>query len=137
MPTAAQMEARVRTRTLAFKGLAWCNKCEQVKDLDDFSPGRNSNGRTSFCKECMREYPQDHRTASIRKRWGMTPEEYDTIMQEPCAICGDESKHLDHDHETGAVRSPLCAPCNMALGLLNDDPDRLRAAADYLELFDA
>jgi hypothetical protein len=27
----------------------------------------------------------------------------------------------------------LCANCNTAIGLLGDDPDRVRAAAQYLE----
>lgn len=50
-----------------------------------------------------------------------------------CAICGQPKEVLDHDHSTGAVREPLCNNCNRTLGLMADDPARLRAAADYLE----
>jgi len=41
--------------------------------------------------------------------------------------------HIDHDHVNGAVRGVLCAKCNTAIGLMGDSPDRLRAAADYIE----
>jgi hypothetical protein len=39
----------------------------------------------------------------------------------------------DHDHTTGQFRGWLCHRCNVSLGLMADDPVRLRAAADYLE----
>ncbi len=40
---------------------------------------------------------------------------------------------IDHDHKTGQVRSLLCKKCNGVLGLVDDDPALLRAAADYIE----
>ena len=61
-----------------------------------------------------------------------------------CAICGQPPKpdgvraagrlHVDHDHVTGAVRALLCNECNRALGYLRDDPNLMRAAAEYVEL---
>ena len=60
-----------------------------------------------------------------------------------CAICWQPEKrrnrngaivalHVDHDHETGAVRALLCYTCNSGLGSFRDDPALLRAAADYI-----
>jgi hypothetical protein len=54
-----------------------------------------------------------------------------------CAICQREEAVvgrlvIDHDHATGRVRRLLCNRCNLALGLLDDDPTRLEAAAAYL-----
>jgi len=81
--------------------------------------------------------------------YGLTLEDYEAlyaIQGGVCAVCSrPESKRhsrsneplqlsVDHDHETGAVRGLLCGACNMALGLLQDEPDRLRAAIEYLEV---
>jgi hypothetical protein len=42
--------------------------------------------------------------------------------------------HLDHCHQSGQVRGVLCRNCNVALGLMADNPERLRRAAEYLEV---
>lgn len=53
-----------------------------------------------------------------------------------CAICSSEIEgknlHRDHDHQTGEWRGLLCRDCNLAIGLMRDDPDRMVAAAFYV-----
>jgi hypothetical protein len=95
--------------------------------------------------------PRARRLASYRKyRTGLTQEMFDRLLEyqgHACAICrspepgGKGSWHIDHDHACcpGArscgkcVRGLLCGACNMALGLLHDDPARLQAALRYLD----
>lgn len=76
------------------------------------------------------------------KRYGITAQEWEAKYIEQkggCALCGckeNSNGHrlaVDHCHKTGAFRGLLCHSCNRAIGLLGDDPDRLREAAKYLE----
>ncbi|MXQ67787.1 hypothetical protein GQ466_27585 [Actinomadura rayongensis] len=71
-----------------------------------------------------------------RVRWGLDAadiEDLVTIQQGGCAICVDRpAEHVDHCHETGAVRGMLCGGCNTGMGQLRDDPAVLRRAIDYV-----
>lgn len=50
-----------------------------------------------------------------------------------CAICSTTATLVgDHDHATGEPRGVLCRNCNLAIGYMADDPERLVAAARYL-----
>lgn len=55
-----------------------------------------------------------------------------------CASCGEyvENPHTDHDHHTGDVRGLLCSNCNMALGLLHDNTNKIIALGVYRERFE-
>lgn len=39
---------------------------------------------------------------------------------------------VDHFHDNGAIRGLICAKCNRGLGLFDDSPTLLLAAAQYL-----
>jgi len=83
----------------------------------------------------------EQRRAWLAHRYGMTEEGYSQIWDEQqgcCAICSvpaakGEPLHVDHDHETGAVRGLLCGHCNRAIGLVRDDPVIAKKAAGYLD----
>lgn len=58
-------------------------------------------------------------------------------QQGVCAVCarkphGKYTLVVDHCHKTGRVRGLLHNNCNRALGYLQDDPDVVARAADYL-----
>jgi hypothetical protein len=78
----------------------------------------------------------------LKSMYGILQEDYDALLASQnghCAICGGDrfdkrrkALGVDHDHLTGVVRGLLCRSCNLAIGLLRDDPALLRAALDYL-----
>ena len=45
---------------------------------------------------------------------------------------GKRGVHVDHDHETGKVRGLLCAQCNVALGQLEENANRMIGLATYI-----
>jgi Autographiviridae endonuclease VII len=129
-------------------------------------------GRKSACRECIRasgrDYwrkvgrhkdpskrkkykldPQKSRQLSIKKNYGMTSEEYQSMLDRQnglCASCnnpetakGNTGKlkplAVDHDHVTGKVRSLLCSNCNQALGCLKEDPERVNALLRYIKQY--
>lgn len=85
--------------------------------------------------------PEYRRAAMLRRKWGMTEDDYLAmfVKQEGrCVICrthqDDLSKRLciDHDHETGKIRELLCHNCNTGIGNLRDSTELLMAATKYL-----
>jgi hypothetical protein len=85
------------------------------------------------------------RASDLKTRFGITIEEYEARRESQrlsgnlCGLCKqpldnvDSTPNLDHDHETLQLREFLHRACNMALGLLKDDPKICRMAAEYLE----
>lgn len=57
-----------------------------------------------------------------------------------CKICKDKEKSrtkinltVDHCHKTGKIRGLLCHSCNVVLGLLKEDINRIKNIINYLE----
>lgn len=77
----------------------------------------------------------------LRRRYDMTVEQVEALIAKQgraCAICTTAFTSklrpcVDHCHTTGAVRGLLCKKCNWGLGSYDDNPERLRTAAEYLE----
>jgi len=139
-----------------------CSKCKTIKSESEFhkltnrNPGRNN--RASECKDCAKivnqkyidnnrkEYLRKHKIRSRFNKTGFTPELFNQRLEEQggiCAICGTDKPggqgdwQADHCHNTKIPRGLLCWHCNVALGLMKDNPERLRNAAAYLEQYNA
>jgi hypothetical protein len=144
-----------------------CSKCGTDKPRDCFNRAkRSADGFQPWCRDCTRAYtsrwsknnperrnasararyaanPAPHversRRVIVKRKYGLTLEEYEAIIGKGCAICGRQGPSgpggmaLDHCHTTGKIRAALCTNCNQGLGQFFDDPVRLRVAADYLE----
>lgn len=105
--------------------------------------------RAAYMREYSRKMreanPKYHKAMHIKKRYGITIDQYDYMLAEQngcCAICGKEEANeirgkipslaIDHDHATGAIRALLCSNCNRGLGLFNDSVELLAKACEYV-----
>lgn len=101
------------------------------------SPVAYKSGRRRYCSdECQLA------SALKASRWrvkGLVPGQVPLV----CGLCGVSGQELDIDHDHACCsgrracgkcfRSFLCRSCNVGLGLFGDDPERLLAAAEYIE----
>ena len=140
-----------------------CPRCSNIKPIDQFGkrPNGKPKGYCRECEAAYQRNHaaseggrEQHRQARakwnegnhgyfLEYRYGITRDDYDRMLEEQgggCAICGTSSPGgrdkvfaVDHCHDSNEVRGILCPPCNRGLGQFNDDPARLRAAAEYLE----
>jgi hypothetical protein len=118
------------------------NPSDRVRAWRKANPERNAELNRLSVQRWRERNPDRVKAnqAAQRTSYGLTLEELDAMWQAQsgrCAICGVPERTtrrlaIDHDHTTGAVRGLLCQRCNMALGMFEDDPDRLTAAAAYL-----
>jgi hypothetical protein len=90
------------------------------------------------CRNCWRDSRRDAepyhkrqqtwRRASLKRSFGITPEQHDAMRAsqgDRCAMCRRDfgtkiadRPHVDHCHATGKVRGLLCFRCNTALGFI-------------------
>jgi hypothetical protein len=86
------------------------------------------------------ERTKRHKRASACKRYGLTLQGWDHLFasqDQRCAACradehGGRNWHVDHCHLTGRVRGILCHRCNVALGMLEDSPERVLSLHEYV-----
>jgi hypothetical protein len=127
--------------------------CKNGHEFNLVNTGFYSNRGGRSCRICCREtaarwranHPDTNTHRSLMRKYGITIDDYRAILQGQsgcCAICGTDDPGtnrtrlgVDHCHATKKVRGLLCDSCNVGIGKFRDDPARLRAAADYLELF--
>jgi len=132
--------ARYTTNTSGNKYTkVFCTKCGdgRAKKYRANDPGK---AKKKYREQNERRRENGYRRAyHVKKKYGLTMEQVDAIIllqSGTCAICPTSvtrNSHIDHDHISGKVRGVLCGRCNPAIGKMQDDPARLRRAADYIE----
>ena len=93
------------------------------------------------CDECRAWRKVHGRKSWIKKTYGLTTEDFESMWVSQDGLCDSCSDplvygpncHIDHDHTTGAVRGLLCRGCNHALGNLKEEPRRMLALVDYIK----
>lgn len=98
-----------------------------------------------FCEACATKARNRTRIHNLAHAYHISEEDFMELLERQlyrCAICGDEfdmdksandkGPHVDHDHNSGAIRGILCGKCNTGIGMFNDQPELLAKATAYL-----
>lgn len=98
-------------------------------------------------KKNFRLRGREYKSNALFRLYGITLDQYEEMLKSQngvCKICGDppqggktstSSLHVDHNHVTGNVRALLCNRCNLAVGLLRDNPGLAEKTVEYLKEF--
>lgn len=129
-------------------GHRWCTTCRAELPLKNFQQdGSAPDGISRICRDCIRD-------RRIAEYYGISGEQYRTLLDEQggvCRICRkpETATHqsgtlrrlaVDHDHKCcpgkkscgKCVRGLLCARCNSAIGLVGEDLAVIERMAVYL-----
>src|SRR3990167_7429107 len=121
---------------------------EWAKNADALHHSRY-NWREKFPEKAKKLSSEQAQRRRFRK-YGLTQAQYDQILcqqNEVCAACREvpstssvgqglnkyDDFVVDHNHVTGKVRGLVCTNCNVALGMIRDNPSTARKLATYLE----
>ena len=134
-----------RERRLAQKREYYARNKDKILEYNR----RYRDAHPEWLRDKRQEYRARNREAlasrAMHKRSGFTYG-YKRALAEAqgncCAICGTSFEgmrtgniHADHCHANKLPRGVLCGSCNLGLGRFKDSPERLRAAADYIEKY--
>ncbi len=154
------IDGRFKRKDTPIETERQCRMCKTYKPIDEFSWNDKLKARRkTICKPCdckradkwAKDHPdaraEIHRTRHLKRKYGLSRAQFDQMTADQnglCAICNGPQQEgrgknlcVDHCHGTNKIRQLLCHNCNTAIGALNDRPDILRRAADYIEKHEA
>jgi len=110
---------------------------------------QTKEGRSEYLKAHRAANPLLYKGKHFLKKFGITLADYQAKLEEQkgvCAICAKPESgtrngivrwlNVDHNHETNEVRGLLCTNCNVAVGMMFEDRNIMRAAITYLDEWD-
>jgi len=129
-----------------------CISCNTIKPISKFEWQKNRPNPRRKCQDCRhkeRDYEKEYafRNKRRKERYWQDPDKarqewekhkYGVCKEDfgykQCWICGSEHRIcIDHCHDSGDARGLLCTKCNTALGMFDDDVERMKRAMDYLK----
>jgi len=132
---------RVRTRKTP-RPRSRCKSCETQEHLARCR--KDPEARRAAKRRWAAKNPESVKRSALRsacRRMGFSEDVVSFVLlrfqeTDACDICHRTDAgtlHVEHCHATKAFRGLVCEACNHGIGKFGDDPERLRAAADYLE----
>lgn len=131
----------------------WCSPCNKAWATIYRKSAKSKEYHSKWNKEAGKEYfkksrlkytiknPEIRKKYHFKYKYGISLEERNGLLAKQnfkCAACDENFKsfsskdiHTDHCHIRGEIRGILCAPCNMALGMMKENSQRIMRLAAY------
>ena len=118
-----------------------CKDCIRYKQTEAYrtNPVKYRKRQKRYFKEYLTKDPLYRAKNWLKNDYNLTIEEYNIQLEKQenvCYICKGLDKvrlAVDHCHSTGKLRGLLCSSCNQALGKLQDNPEIIQRAKEYIE----
>ena len=107
-------------------------------------PHSTNEKRRAYTERRREHFRQYEFKRGLKRFYGITVEQYNELLEKQnhcCAMCGEHKSnfkrnlHVDHNHETKAIRALLCTRCNPLIGYARESTERLQMGIDYLNKF--
>jgi hypothetical protein len=130
-----------KSRTSYHGITVYCKQCSFEKHRAFIQKPGQKKRAAERSREWRAKNPERQRDHELKSAYGLPHGTYERMLEaqdSSCAICktkepgGRGCFHLDHCHSTGTVRGLLCHHCNIGIGHLGHDPERLQSAIRYL-----
>lgn len=133
------------------KGSKVCRTCKRIRGKEEARSRNNIQNRyclqcdtligitlAKYCSDCVRPHPgaENLLDGNRVRKYGVDRFMFEAMYFEQngsCLLCDNEATDIDHDHVTGRVRGLLCSICNKRLGQIENNPDWLIKAHEYLK----
>ncbi len=126
-----------------------CMECVRIaaEKYKSTEKGKKKREERIARKKAAGIWYDDVRHRTLKCEYGIGLAEYEQMFQAQkglCAICLkpeviiDKKRNvvrrlaIDHCHATNKIRGLLCYACNTSIGKMNDDPEVLERAAQYI-----
>jgi hypothetical protein len=100
---------------------------------------KNREGELQRVIDWQQKHPERYKAAQDAvkaRKWDAQERKAGYARPDACEVCDEAPQGrklaFDHCHANGHFRGWLCHRCNLALGLMRDDPTLLKKLADYL-----
>jgi hypothetical protein len=117
-------------------GNSWCRPCLQQGQ---------AKWKANNPMAVAQHRAKDKKKHNLRRKYGITHEDKANILvrqDNKCAACSivldlfnNRDFCIDHCHSSKAVRGILCYGCNISLGFMKENSERIRKLADYIDQF--
>jgi len=135
------------------KGYSKEYRDKNKSSLNQYSKEYYANNKEYWSADSRKVKKRDYYEANKDKfkengykyRYGLSTEDVESMKTDQdnkCLICACDfddldSKHIhiDHNHETGAIRGVLCKRCNLTLGILEEDTQLMENMINYVNAY--